>query len=202
MTPKNLEELAFASYWNSRYAEEGSEKSFDWFKDFQSLKPFFQKHLLDKEARIVQLGCGNSTLSKDLYNEDYKNQLNVDFSEIIIEQMKAKHPEMEWVVMDVREMGCEDGSVDVAIDKGTLDAMLSGSLWDPPEEVRKNTKAYIDEVARILKPGGLFLYITYRQPHFIRPIITREEVWPGFVVESLQNEGGMLEYFGFVMRKQ
>ena len=35
---------------------------------------------------------------------------------------------------------------DVAIDKGTLDAMISGSLWDPPEQVRRNTGLYIDEV--------------------------------------------------------
>ena len=37
-------------------------------------------------------------------------------------------------------------SIDVAIDKGTLDAMISGSLWDPPDVVRTNTKKYIDEV--------------------------------------------------------
>ena len=42
--------------------------------------------------------------------------------------------------------GFEDESFEVAIDKGTLDAMISGSLWDPPPEVRKNTSEYIDEV--------------------------------------------------------
>jgi len=86
--------------------------------------------------------------------------------------MKAKYKDFEglrWEVMDVREMrGVGDGEFGVAIDKvyfcllayclkgmmanegerrqGTLDAMISGSLWDPPEEVRRNTKAYIDEV--------------------------------------------------------
>jgi len=34
--------------------------------------------------------------------------------------------------------------------QGTLDAMISGSLWDPPEEVRRNTKAYIDEVSPLM----------------------------------------------------
>lgn len=53
----------------------------------------------------------------------------------------------------------------------------------------------------MLKPGGTFLYITYRQPHFIKPIITRDKVWPDFQIESLQAEGGMFEYFGFVMTK-
>jgi len=39
-----------------------------------------------------------------------------------------------------------DSSIDVAIDKGTLDAMISGSLWDPPDVVKTNTRLYIDEV--------------------------------------------------------
>ena len=48
--------------------------------------------------------------------------------------------------MDVRKMAFEDETFDVAIDKGTLDTMISGSLWDPPEEVRRCTREYIDEV--------------------------------------------------------
>lgn len=53
---------------------------------------------------------------------------------------------VEWKVMDIRCMELESGSVDIAIDKSTLDAMMYGSLWDPPVEVRKNVGAYVDEV--------------------------------------------------------
>jgi EEF1A lysine methyltransferase 4 len=60
---------------------------------------------------------------------------------------------------------------DVAIDKSTLDTMLYGSLWDPDSEVRENVGAYVDEVARALIPGGRWLHITYRQPHFLRPLL-------------------------------
>jgi hypothetical protein len=48
--------------------------------------------------------------------------------------------------MDVRCLEMPNGSVDVAIDKGTLDAMIHGSLWDPPEDVRCNVGKYVDEV--------------------------------------------------------
>ena len=54
--------------------------------------------------------------------------------------------ETRWCVMDVRCLELPNGSVDVAIDKGTLDAMIHGSLWDPPEDVRCNVGKYVDEV--------------------------------------------------------
>lgn len=62
--------------------------------------------------------------------------------------MKAKYQslELDWQVMDVRRMGLESATFDIAIDKGTLDAMLHGSLWDPEDDVKANSKAYVDEV--------------------------------------------------------
>jgi len=58
-----------------------------------------------------------------------------------------KQPTIRWLEQDVRNMtDIHSASIDVAIDKGTLDAMISGSLWDPPDVVRNNTKKYIDEV--------------------------------------------------------
>lgn len=68
----------------------------------------------------------------------------------------------------------------------------------------RNVLTASKQIARVLKPGGVWLYITWRQPHFIRPLIQRPEVW-SVEVETLADEpggGGMFEYFGFVMRKK
>jgi hypothetical protein len=48
--------------------------------------------------------------------------------------------------MDVRDLQLPDASIDVAIDKGTLDAMIHGSLWDPPDDVKDNVGKYANEV--------------------------------------------------------
>ncbi|OBT47239.1 hypothetical protein VE00_03458 [Pseudogymnoascus sp. WSF 3629] len=210
---EELAELAHPEFWNERYSlektikQDGTQEvldSFEWFGDFAKLRPFFLKHLPDSASgsHILQLGCGNSTLTADIYNLGHTNQTSVDFSQVVIDAMQLKYSSLEtrWRVMDVRQLELPDGSVDVAIDKGTLDAMIHGSVWDPPDDVRSNVGQYVDEVARVLKPGGQWLYITYRQPHFMKPLLAREGSWD-LSVEVLAEDAGAFEYFGFIMKK-
>lgn len=134
--------------------------------------------------------------------------------------MKSRHtdkPQVEWKVGDVRNMTeINTKSVDVAFDKGTLDAMIYGSPWSPPEEVLENSGRYIDEVSlierdrwgtnadcdkvlRVLKDDGVFLYVTYRQPHFIKPILNRNMEWD--LEMEVMGGGDSFQYFGFVLKK-
>lgn len=81
-----------------------------------------------------------------------------------------------------------------------MDAMIHGSQWNPPVEVQENVRKYGDEVARILKPGGKWLYITFRQPHFVKPQLERDGVWE-VRVEKMDDGDGTFEYFAFVMTR-
>lgn len=40
--------------------------SYDWFKSYSELKPLIRSLIPDQNARILVLGCGNSTLSDDV----------------------------------------------------------------------------------------------------------------------------------------
>jgi hypothetical protein len=56
-----------------------------------------------------------------------------------------------WQWADVRDMkDIPSNSVDVAFDKGTLDAMIHGSPWSPPDDVLDNTGRYVHEVSRLM----------------------------------------------------
>ncbi len=48
----------------------------------------------DKHARVLIIGCGNSTLGYDLMSQGgYTNLDNIDYSGVVIERMSGKHPE-------------------------------------------------------------------------------------------------------------
>ena len=73
-------------------------------------------------------------------------------------------------------------------------------MWDPPDDVRENVDRYLREVVRVLVPGGTFLYISSRQPHFMKLLLAREG-WD-LSVETLPDlERGVFEYFAYVMKK-
>lgn len=140
-------------------------------------------------------------MSGELYDRGLTDITNVDFAASCIEQMSqlySSKSKMTWQVADIRNLDIfESNTFDVAIDKGTLDALLSykGSVWSLPDNIRKSCQQYMDEVHRVLKPKGTFLYISYRQPHFARLVID-QHYWK-VDTQVLGGSSGYMEYFGY-----
>ena len=87
----------------------------------------------------------------------------MDFSPKVITQIeeknKAKYPKMSFKIMDVLDMQeIQTGSFNVAVDKGTLDSVLCG------DNSGNNAEKMINEIYRILAPGGRYICITYGDP--------------------------------------
>ncbi|KAI7152970.1 hypothetical protein KC349_g8664 [Hortaea werneckii] len=205
---KDAQALAHAEFWNERYDKsDGSGPTHEWFRSYSDLQPFLGKHLFEtfppaQSPRILHLGAGDSTVPKDLLDYGYTNQICLDFSPVLVKLMDAKALEgLTWVCEDVRNMpNIESRSIDVAFDKGTLDAMIHGSPWDPPDEVKDNTGRYMKEVSRTLKDDGVFLYVTYRQPHFVKPLLNQDKLWD-LTTEELSGGGNSFDYYAFVLKK-
>ncbi|KAG8760869.1 hypothetical protein FRC14_001428 [Serendipita sp. 396] len=175
---------------------------FDWFKSFKDIEDYFGTLISDKSASILMLGCGNSTLSEEMYEAGYTNIVNIDYSAVVIEKMKLRNedrPLMRWLEMDVRNLVFDDASFDVAIDKGTMDAMLAvkGDVWNPPKSAVDDCNREVDEVIRVLKDRGVFLYLTFGQPHFRKKYLLREKT-----SLDILTLGETFHYFLYVLRRE
>jgi 2-polyprenyl-3-methyl-5-hydroxy-6-metoxy-1,4-benzoquinol methylase len=90
-------------------------------------------------GKILNIGAGNSVLSEEMYKEGYKHITNVDFSEIVVDDMQSKYKKEGYdptlsckpsttvdELADVRNMRdiFPDETFDCVIDKGMLDSVL------------------------------------------------------------------------------
>jgi len=174
-------------FWNERYEQKA--ETFDWLEEYSDLRDVIEEVTKgSRSARFLNVGCGNSPLPEQMYDDGYHNIDNIDYSDIVISQMQQRNlnrSEMRWTTMDARQMTYENNTFDVIIDKGTLDAFSC---------MKGNDLAiacYLTEAFRVLRPGGVYLCNTFGTPkeravHFERPHLdwTRQETKfaPGSVI--------------------
>jgi EEF1A lysine methyltransferase 4 len=127
-----------------------------------------------ENCRVLILGCGNSTLAEEMRNDEWYGEIvNVDFSPVVIEQMKKRYSQSGLEAKDMEELGhtmkfiCgditeglpfENESFDLIICKGTFDAILCGvgSI---------DIKTVVAECARVLASGyGCFFVVSFSNP--------------------------------------
>ena len=152
------------AYWDERYAaaqralglDERGPENFEWYQGWEALSPHLLPLLsleggkgLSRDAEILVVGCGTSTIPAKLYAEGLHNITCVDFSQVVINQMRGRWADlqdMEFVVADAcalpgadnlarasltgpgTESSQEDWSncFDLVFDKAMLDATLCG----------------------------------------------------------------------------
>ncbi|XP_071062469.1 uncharacterized protein ece2a isoform X3 [Pseudochaenichthys georgianus] len=91
-------------------------------------------------------GCGNSSMSGDMYSAGYRSITNIDYSSVCISTMGARYshcPGMTWQQMDVRQLSFPEASFDVILEKATLDAIMVEEK--SPWEVSPDTACFIHQ---------------------------------------------------------
>lgn len=93
-------------YWDERYSR--SEAPFDWTCSFHDVAPTLLPLLpSDRSASILVVGCGDSPFSADLaLRGGYRDVLSVDYSDVVVEKMRVRWPQLRFEVMDCL---CMDG---------------------------------------------------------------------------------------------
>eukprot|EP01033_Poteriospumella_lacustris_P000051 gene51-32_t len=161
--PSSHTEFSSKAYWEKFFQLRGQE-SFEWYGSFQEIYPLLQRSLFP-DVKVLVIGCGNSNFSSDLYDQGYQSIVNVDFSELVIQEMKIKNmfrSEMQWDIGDMTDMHMYDAaSFDVVVDKGALDALMS----TPTPELREKAKKMFEEIQRVLKPNGKYVCISLAEDY-------------------------------------
>mmetsp|Transcript_8484 Transcript_8484/g.16544 ORF Transcript_8484/g.16544 Transcript_8484/m.16544 type:complete len:393 (+) Transcript_8484:226-1404(+) len=144
-------------FWDQRFQE--NTQPFDWYCGFTELKPFLFEHCAPSNDPVVLvLGCGNSKLSTELKGAGFRTLMNSDFSPVVLNQMREKTPHcdpaLEWGCMDVTRLPVRGCSVDLVVDKGTLDAVACTGSDDAPRRL-------FAECLRVLRPQGFFFLVTH-----------------------------------------
>ena len=179
-------------YWEERY-KNSEYATFDWLENYPTLKEIITSLNIPKESgKILNLGCGNSEFSENMYDDGYHNIKNIDISHYVIDLMKERsktRPEMTYEVMDVRDIKYESNYFDLAIDKSTIDALLCG------DDAFINVAKMIKEVQRVLKVGGYYMIISYGTPD--NRVLHLNRKFEKFKIEILKIEKDFVEEEGY-----
>lgn len=128
-------------YWN----DIGSKKVFE---DPLHLEKFTS--FLSATDQIVEYGCGYGRMMHILKSAGYNNLVGFDFAPNMIKRGLNENPDLDLRLLETTGViPCENESIDALV--------MSTILCCMPN--KKELKALIDEVRRVLKPKGT-LYIT------------------------------------------
>ncbi|EAY09212.1 hypothetical protein TVAG_309010 [Trichomonas vaginalis G3] len=187
------------NYWNTRYEHDNEEM--DWYQPWDNLKNALGKYVT-KDSTILSVGCGNSPMSAQLLKEGASKVYNVDFSHVVIDQMKALHQEesnLIWTECNATKLPYDDNTFDFVFDKGTLDSFVATA------DSSKQIPTMLSEVCRVLKPGGIFAEISYGTPNTRTPFLRASNLqWALQETKEIEkpNEPGTYHYAYVTKKKQ
>ncbi|KAG6410749.1 hypothetical protein SASPL_128817 [Salvia splendens] len=211
------------NYWDKRFDH---EEHYEWFKDYSHFRHLILEYIKPKSA-VLEVGCGNSQLCEELYRDGITDLTCIDLSSVAVEKMKQRLStkgykevkvleadvtiliyaflflllsEVKVLEADMLQLPFEDECFDVVIEKGTMDVLFvdSGDPWNPEPETVSRVMAMLEGIHRVLKPNGIFISITFGQPHFRRPFFSA----PAFTWSTeWKTFGDGFHYFFYILKK-
>jgi ubiquinone/menaquinone biosynthesis C-methylase UbiE len=126
--------------------------------DSESDNPIIGSDLLNKEMAVLDVACGIGRMAKYIAPK-VRQYVGVDFSSGMIEKAKERYrdyPNVRFLQNDGKGLGVlKENEFDLAICYLAFQHMT-----------RKVTRNYVNEVHRVIKPGGIFITDIPRLDHY------------------------------------
>ena len=191
--PKSIDYANYAdkNYWLQRY--ENVNCSYEWYDDYETIKPIISDLNLPKRCVILNIGIGNSEFSEKMYDDGYKKSYNIDFARNVIHYMKQKNKRLRssmiFETMNALDIEYEDEQFDIIFDKATFDCILCDI------QANKKAKIYMDEIYRLLKPKGYFFMISNSEPENRNKYLLKKGYKFNILVHKIENDEKDVKYF-------
>ena len=143
------------THWETVY-ETKSDRQVSWFREHldNSLRMILQTKV-GKEAAIIDVGGGSSTLADDLLDNGFADVSVLDISAKALEKSRArlgeKAAQIEWIEADITQVSLPENHYDVWHDRAVFHFLTSA------EDRRK----YVELVMRSLKVGGHIIVASF-----------------------------------------
>lgn len=165
--PKDTKEFSDPAYWKEFFAKRKSP--FEWYGDWEQVGEVIERYLRPAD-RILQIGCGNSTLADKLWDCGFRQVTSIDTDAGVIRDQSARNakhrPELQFLVADATKMPFESSSYNVLLDKGTLDALYPTTSNVDSESHKSQMSTVFGmfaEVDRILATSGRYIIVSLAQ---------------------------------------
>nr|XP_012309850.1 methyltransferase-like protein 12, mitochondrial isoform X2 [Aotus nancymaae] len=208
--------LADRCLWDRLHSQSclGSVPTFDWFFGYEEVQglllPLLQEARAACPLRVLDVGCGTSSLCTGLYTKSPHpvDVLGVDFSFVAVAHMNSLleggqgqtplcpgHPAscLRFMQADAQnlEAVASSGSFQLLLDKGTWDAVARGGL----------PRAYqlLSECLRVLSPQGTLIQFSDEDPDVRLPCLEQGSHGWTVTVQELGPFRG-ITYFAYLIQ--
>ena len=156
-----------AKFWDEWY-EHVEEIEREWICSVEDVVQMIPRNLLQSASNILEIGCGNSSLTEIIYDHVPHNDAQfvaVDISSVAVEKLNSRccsnsRTRITAIVADATMLPtdlCADNKFHIVLDKGTSDTLQFRAR---NKESKSLLQRLFSEVYRVLAPDGVYVIVT------------------------------------------
>ena len=143
--------MTFKAHWENVYSTQVPEEVGWYAPHLRTSLALINGTGVSKEARIIDVGGGASTLVDDLLDAGFAHLTILDLAQVALAQVRSRLAEraakVQWIEGDITNIDLPPGYYDVWHDRAVFHFLIEG----------ESRKRYVNQMRRALKGGGTSL---------------------------------------------